>query len=422
LKLLGIRRLKHIEMQRVRITYLINEYPKVSHSFIRREILALEKLNVEVQRIALRGWDGVLVDAEDKVEQERTRYVLKDGFLPLFGAAIRAFLSNPKRFLSALALAIRIGWQADRALPYHFVYLAEACRIAPWLKSFGSRHIHAHFGTNAAEVALLTKALGAASYSITIHGPEEFDKPRFLHIEDKVRESAFIAAISSYARAQLFRCIEYAEWPKVSVVRCGIETQFHDVAQVAPPEVARVVCVGRICNSKGQMLLVESAKRVADKGIGFELVFAGDGEMREDVEALVSRYGLGNRVRITGWISANQVREEILASRGLVLASFAEGLPVVIMEAMALRRPVLSTYVAGIPELVQPPKTGWLVSAGSVDELTEALADFLTRPVSELRAMGEAAYHRVIALHSVEKEAAKLLPLFRKTITSSAKP
>ena len=395
-----------------RIAYLVNQYPKVSHSFIRREILALESRGFVVQRIALRGWDDALADAEDREERRRTRYVLQGGPLALLVDVLSSFVKAPARFLAALGLALRMARHAERSLPYHLAYLAEACRVASWLRETGAVHLHAHFGTNSAEVAMLAQALGGPAYSFTVHGPEEFDAPRRLGLAEKARRSAFVVAISTYGRSQLYRWIERAHWPKIRVVHCGIEASFHDVAPAPLPEVPRVVCVGRLCEQKGQLLLVEAAARLAAKGIAFEIVLAGDGELRAELESLAAELGVSNRIHITGWISSAQVREEILAARALVLPSLAEGLPVVLMEAMALRRPVLSTYVAGIPELVKHGENGWLVPSGDVDELAAALEDVLSRPAIELHAMGEAARRRALERHSIDHEAAKLATLF----------
>jgi glycosyltransferase involved in cell wall biosynthesis len=403
----------------MRIAYFVNHYPKVSHSFIRREILALERQGFDVLRVALRGWDGELADAEDLEERSRTRYVLQGGLLPLVPACARAFLASPARFLSALGLALRMGWRAARPLPNHLAYLAEACRMLPWLRAHGTQHVHAHFGTNSAEVVMLARELGGPSYSFTVHGPEEFDQPQGLGLGEKVRRAAFVVAISSYGRSQLYRWIAHSQWPKVKVVHCGLEPAFHAVAPVALPAAPRLVCVGRLCEQKGQLLLVEAAGRLAAAGTPIELVLAGDGEMRGEIEAMVARHGLGGQVRITGWISGGEVRREILAARALVLPSFAEGLPVVLMEAMALRRPVLATYVAGIPELVRPGETGWLVPAGDIDALVAALADCLMRPAEELQRMGDAASVRVLARHAIDTEAARLAGLFRAAISSS---
>lgn len=287
--------------------------------------------------------------------------------------------------------------------------------MLPWLKSFRATHVHAHFGTNSAEVVMLAHALGGPSYSFTVHGPEEFDMAQFLAIGEKVRRAAFAVAISSYGRSQLYRWLDHAHWPKVKVVHCGLEPAYHAVEPTPPAAGPRLVCVGRLCEQKGQLVLVEAAHRLALKGIQFELVLVGDGEMRAEVEGLIQRYGLAKEVRITGWVSNDQVREEILAARGLVLPSFAEGLPVVIMEAMALRRPVLATFVAGIPELVLPGENGWLFPAGSVDGLMAAMEECLSKPPEELRKMGECAYRRVLERHSIDTEVAKLAELFRKS-------
>ncbi|MEO8342871.1 MAG: colanic acid biosynthesis glycosyltransferase WcaL, partial [Gallionella sp.] len=169
----------------MRIAYFINQYPKVSHSFIRREIHALEGLGLAVQRIALRGWEGELVDEEDIRERERTQFVLRVGIFNILFAVIKTIVSNPWRFFSALKLALKMGWQAERPLPYHLIYLAEACQIVPWMKAFGASHVHAHFGSNSTEVVMLANVLGGPAFSFTVHGPEEFDKPVFLGLPEK---------------------------------------------------------------------------------------------------------------------------------------------------------------------------------------------------------------------------------------------
>lgn len=400
------------------IAYFINQYPKVSHSFIRREILALERLGFDVQRIALRGWDAEVVDAADRQERDKTRYVLQDGALGLLLATLRMLVTHPVRFCKALGMALTCARRADRALPYHLVYLAEACRIVPWLKASGAGHVHAHFGTNSTEVVMLARLLGGPAYSFTVHGPEEFDKPEFIKLREKVREAAFVVAISSYGRSQLYRWIDYGDWHKVKVVHCGLENAFHDVPAAPIPTVPRVVCVGRLCEQKGQLLLVNAISKLRQRGIAIELVLAGDGEMRGEIEACIKMLNLQDCVSITGWISSDEVRRHLLDARALVLPSFAEGLPVVIMEAMALRRPVLTTYVAGIPELVRPGESGWLFPAGDVDALASALDAFLAVPHEMLERMGEAAHLRVLKQHAIDIEAGKLA----QHILASAEP
>ena len=400
-------------MSKFRIAYFINQYPKVSHSFIRREILALERQGLEVQRIALRGWDIDVADVEDLHERGQTQYVLRDGLFPLLLACLRMAATRPLRFLRALGQALLLGLRADRPWPYHLIYFAEACRIVPWMEASGAQHLHAHFGTNSAEVALLARLLGGPPYSFTVHGPEEFDKPQFLKLREKIRHAAFVVAISSFGRSQLCRWVDHADWDKIKVVHCGLEPAFHKVAAVPVPSAPQLVCVGRLCEQKGQLLLVEAIAKLVRKGVAVELVLAGDGEMRSEIDTLVARHRLQQHIRITGWIGSDRVREEILAARALVLPSFAEGLPVVIMEAMALRRPVLTTYVAGIPELIQPGVHGWLFPAGDVDALAATIEEFLQVPLAALEQIGDVAHARVLERHSVDTEAAHLARLFQ---------
>jgi glycosyltransferase involved in cell wall biosynthesis len=396
-----------------RIAYLINQYPKVSHSFIRREIIALENLGFDVIRISLRGWDAELVDDADIEERKRTRYALRSP-VRVFVSVLALVAGSPLRFLSALRLAFRMSRNAERPLLFHLAYLAEACLILRWMSELNVTHTHAHFGTNSAEVAMLVRELGGPGFSFTAHGPTEFDKPMFLGIGEKIRRSEFVVAISSFGRGQLCRWVEHEHWAKIKVVHCGLDEAFYDVPPAPIPNVPRLVCVGRLCGAKGQLLLVEAIRCLATRGIAPDVVLAGDGEMRDEIARLVSRYGLENKIRITGWISSSQVRDEILAAQCMVLPSFAEGLPVVIMEAMALRRPVLTTYVAGIPELVKDGENGWLFPAGSVDELALAIERFLNTPIETLDRMGKAGRKRVLERHSISVEADRLAKLIRQ--------
>jgi glycosyltransferase involved in cell wall biosynthesis len=398
----------------MRIAYLVNQYPKISHTFIRREILALERQGCEIVRIALRGWDGErLVDQVDEIERERTRYVLREGAAVLLLASMRMLLTRPARFTKALGLAWRMGRHADRPLLVHLIYLAEACRVEPWLRSADVGHVHAHFGTNAAEVAMLVRVLGGPPWSFTIHGPEEFDLAPVIGLVEKLRRCAFAVTISSYGRSQAYRLVAHQDWSKIQLVRCGLESSL--LAAIVSPasKLPRLVCVGRLCEQKGQLLLIEAAHQLAAAGVDLELVLVGDGEMRSDIEVLIRRHELQDKVRVTGHISSEQLHEEILAARALVLPSFAEGLPMTIMEAMALHRPVISTYIAGIPELVHPGEDGWLVPAGDVGALAKAMQACLDAPVETLERMGKSGNKRVCEHHSVDTQAVQLACLFQ---------
>jgi glycosyltransferase involved in cell wall biosynthesis len=404
------------KMAAVAVAYLVNQYPKVSHTFIRREIVALEQQGVSVTRFALRGWDAEVTDRADIEERARTRYVLEGGALPLVGAVVATIVRAPSRFMRALASALRMSRRSPRPWPYHLVYLAEAAWLCRQLRVAGVSHLHAHFGTNGAEIALLGRELGGPPYSFTVHGPEEFDAPEALHLRAKIEKAAFVVAISSFGRSQLYRWIDAGQWPKVRVVHCGLDAQFQSSPSGTTVAGERLVCVGRLCEQKGQLLLLDAVRVVLNRGKALTLVLAGDGELREAIERKIEALGLREHVSITGWIDSARVRTEVLAARALVLPSFAEGLPVVIMEAMALRRPVLSTFVAGIAELVRPGVDGWLVPAGDVQALADAIEACLETPASILARMGDDAHERVTARHSIAVEAGKLAELFHEGV------
>jgi glycosyltransferase involved in cell wall biosynthesis len=174
-----------------------------------------------------------------------------------------------------------------------------------------------------------------------------------------------------------------------------------------------LVSVARLSEQKGQFVLVEAARVLRDRlraeGRSFRLVLVGDGELRPQVEAYLAEHQLADVVHITGWQSGAEVKRNIQAGRAMILPSFAEGLPVVIMEALALGRPVLSTYIAGIPELVVPGECGWLVPAGAIEPLVAAMREILDTPVERLSAMGLAGRARVEAQHDVNATARSLL-------------
>jgi glycosyltransferase involved in cell wall biosynthesis len=397
----------------MRIAYLINQYPKVSHTFIRREILALERRGFEIMRVSIRGWTNDLFDHADLAERDKTHFVLRSGWFAIAAAVLVCCVQRPARLLRALVLAIRLGWRAERSLPFHLIYLAEACLILNWLREQDVGHLHAHFGTNSAEVAVLVHELGGPPFSFTVHGPEEFDKAQFIGLPGKIRRARFVIAISSFGRSQLLRLVDHHEWRKISVVRCGLEPEFFS----APPTYSNaphLVCVGRLCEQKGQLLLIDAAQRLAENGIAFTLTLVGDGELRPAIEALISEHSLQGRVNITGWVSNDEVCRHIRQARALVLPSFAEGLPVAIMEAMAVRRPVVSTFIAGIPELVRDGENGWLVPSGDVDALVGALKTCLAAPSDVLQRMSDAAFERVWRRHDLESETERLATLFNQ--------
>jgi glycosyltransferase involved in cell wall biosynthesis len=395
------------------IAYLINQYPKVSHSFIRREILGLERHGVNITRVTIRKVDDI-VDDKDKEEQEKTICILDLNPIMFCLALLKNLFKNPFRFFKVCHCAVKYGKMNNRGVFRHLIYFAEACAFKDICLNKKIDHVHAHFGTNTTTVVLLAKMLGGPGYSFTVHGPEEFDSPRYLALEDKINHSRFVCAISSFGRSQLMRWCHPAQWDKIKIIHCAVEEKYFD--QEDKPFINnKFVCVGRLAPQKGPVFLMKAVKELKDEGLDIQLVFAGDGDLREIVDSYINSMDLASNVRVTGWLSSDEVREELQSSRALVLPSFAEGLPVVIMEALALKRPVISTYVAGIPELVDD-KCGILIPAGSVEYIKDAIKVIMNKSEDELKQMGQVGYARVFEQHNPLTESGKLLDFINNAV------
>ena len=409
---------EQLRKERLKVAYLVNQYPHASHTFIRREIQALEAQGVEVVRITVRRSSEALVDEADVAEKKRTLVLLSDR-LALLSSLLRQAAARPREFWTSLRTAVSLGRRSDRGMIRNLVYLVQACRLFELCQTHDVQQLHAHFGTNPAAVALLCRQLGGPEFSITIHGPEDFDRPSQLALTEKIAGASFVAAISEFTRSQLYRWASVGDWNKIEVIRCGLDGAFLNQPASPVPDVPRFVCVGRLCEQKGQINLIRAAALLKKRGITVEVVVIGDGPMRAVLEESIARYGLKDSVKLLGWQDSERIRREITASRALVLPSFAEGLPVVLMEALALGRPVVTTYIAGIPELVEPGVNGWLVPAGSETALASALEEAVTTDVARLAQLGRAGAAKVRHQHAATREASKLLARWKQLHVST---
>jgi glycosyltransferase involved in cell wall biosynthesis len=393
----------------VRLAYLCNVYPAVSHSFIRREIEGVEAAGHEVHRFSIRPAKSDLRDPADLREADRTQVVLAQGPARLMVAALGLLFSRPIKTLGALAAAARLSGPGVRQKLRHAAYWLEAAWLVRRMHQDQVEHVHAHFGTNPAAVATIVRAWGGPKFSFTAHGPDEFDAPVALSLGAKIAASSFVAAISSYGRSQLMRWSAHDQWGKIGVVRCGVDREFLDApALPVPAECTEFVCVARLSAQKGLPLLIAACDRLRTNGERFSLSIIGDGEMRILLEAEVDRRGLHGTVALVGVKSAAEIREHLQRARAFVLPSFAEGLPVVIIEALALGRPVIATAIAGIPELVDET-CGWLIPAGSEEALVQAMSAALHASAEELSAKGAVGRERVLRMHDANRNAACLI-------------
>lgn len=406
--------------QQIKIAYFVNQYPGISHSFIRREIQALERQDVEVLRYAIRPSADNVIAPEDIKEFEKTEHIVRQSKLALLATMVSQAARTPLATLKTLGMALKLGHCSEAGLFRHFLYFGEALVLVSWMKREGVRHVHAHFGTNASIIAMLASEFGDIQFSMTVHGPEEFEKPAQISLREKLERSAFTVAISKFGASQLKKISSPAHWSKIKIVHCGIEPDFYADQTVSLPAEKHMVCVGRLCAEKGQIDLVNALARAIKQIPDLSLSLIGDGPMRPDIEAAISAHNLADRIVLEGWKTPDEVTAAIAKARIFILPSYAEGLPVSIMEALTLRRPVISTYVAGIPELVRPDRNGWLVPAGDVAAIEATIVEAMHASDETITKMGEAGFVDVSAEHDINTEGAKLVKHFTASLGETA--
>lgn len=392
------------------LAYLMNTYPITSTTFVRREIEAHEAAGTSVRRYALRPWADRLVDPRDEAEKARTTYILAGNAAGLLAAATQTFFAGPMRFFAAFGAAFSLLRAARGGLVPHVAYFLEACWFARDARKAGVVHVHAHFSTNAAAVVMLARRLGGPSYSFTVHGPDELDDAKLLSLQAKISGAKFVAAITHFTRAQLIRFSSSGLAPKIHVVRCGV---FVDEFEPQPPAPASrtIVCVGRLSAQKSQALLPRVMRRVGAVVPDARLLLVGDGPDRAIIEQEIAAHDVAGSMTLLGWRDNRDVARLMAEARAVLLPSAAEGLPIVLMEALALARPVIATYIAGIPELVDAG-CGWITPAGDEDLLVAALVEAFQADNATLARLGSEGRRRVEARHDQRRNAAALRALF----------
>jgi colanic acid/amylovoran biosynthesis glycosyltransferase len=326
-------------------------------------------------------------------------------------------LTSPLKYLSAFILAQKCSPPGIRNRLWYVAYLKEACFLARRLKAHRIDHLHNHLGRGSATVAMLASRLSGVPYSLTIHGPTEFDEPKALALGRKIERAAFVVGVSQFGRSQLCRWSDAKYWDKIHVVHCGLDRSFLDHAVTPVPAEPRFVCVARLAEQKGLTILLQAAAKLHKDGVWFELTIVGDGPLRQEIERMIDRDDLRRCVRLAGWQNSAQIREHLLASRVFVMPSFAEGLPVVLMESLALSRPVISTQIAGIPELVRNGESGWLIPPGSVDALATAMKRAIDASNEEVATMAKNGRERVRLAFDRAAEVQKLAKLFETSVS-----
>ncbi len=396
------------------VVYLTGEYPRATDTFIQREVAGLRALGIRVETASIRRTGPEHhVGPEQTAEAAATFHVLEAATSPLrlLGAHLGALARAPGRYLSALRLALATAAPGARALFYQLVYFAEAGVLAAHLRRLGAAHLHNHIATASCTVAMLASRISGVPYSFTMHGPGIFFEPERWRIDAKMAHAAFTACISDFCRSQGMIFAAREHWPRLHIVHCGVDPARYDRPRAAGAGL-RLLFVGRLAAVKGVPVLFEALTGLRARHPGLRLTLIGDGPERPGLEAEARALGLEAAVTFAGYRSQAEVAEALAETDILVLPSFAEGVPVVLMEAMAARVPVVTTRIAGIPELVEDGASGCLVPPGDPAALAAAL-DRLAADADLRARMGAAGRARVVADYDSRVEAARLAALIR---------
>lgn len=398
------------------MAYLVSQYPAVRHTFILREALELRRIGLPLHTASVKppqqSEDGA-TETETR-EAGRTFYVKRRGLLNVLGDHAGCLLRRPGRYLAGLFCALQLGGADLKAAVFHLFYFAEAVVLGQWLRRNAVQHVHVHFANSAATAALLVRKIYGIPYSITVHGSDEFYDVRFYRLREKIERASFICCVSSFTRSQVMKETAPEDWAKLEVCPLGVDPQVF-TPRVGEPAVFTVACTGGLVFGKGQMTLMAAIAKLRSRGRRARLDLVGDGPARRAMEQEAGRLNIAADVTFHGSINQDRVREILLSASVFVLPSFAEGVPVSLMEAMAMEIPCIGTYAGGIPELIRSGEDGILVSPSDPDALAAAIEELMDNPELRLR-LGKAGRRRVAGEYNLTTNVERLASIFERRL------
>jgi len=400
----------------LRLAYLVSQYPSVTHTFILREIRTLRKLGLEVHVFSVRGPDRppAAMSPEEREELARTRAVLQAGVPAIFAAHLRTVLTTPIAYFGGLFYALRLaGLNLPKAF-HNLMYFAESVVAGSWISRLKLTHVHSHF---ASTPELMLARVFPITFSATIHGPDEFNDVVDFYMAEKVAQCAFLCAISTFAASQIMKASDSRFWAKVEVAPLGVDPAvFEPRPHRENPERFEVLCVGRLAAAKGHYILLDAMHRLLGVGRPIRLRMAGDGPERAGLERRIAALKLEKNVELLGSLNQDRVRQLYRESDLFILTSFAEGVPVVLMEAMAMEVPCISTWITGVPELIRHSVDGWLIPPGDADQAARAIAHLMDDPALRQR-LGCSGRARVIEKYDLDRNTAHLAEIFKRRLS-----
>jgi len=405
--------------EKKRMAYFLSRYPAVSHTFFLKEILGLRRLGFEIEVASVNPPDRTVSELPPVEAEEAGRtYCLKQTTIwETICVLVTVTLVHPAVFFRGVQTTLTMGgWDVVRKI-YAFFYTVEAFLLGHWMKKRDLRHLHVHFGGSVATVAMVAAEIWKLDYSLTIHGPEEFYEVDYTYLPRKIERAKFIFCISDFCRSQLMKYCDPTHWDKMHVVRLGVDVEEFKPSSREPSRPLQIVCVGRLVPAKGQHILLRALSVLHAKGHAARLIFVGNGPDLESLRQEAASNGLAEQVTFRGALNHDQTRAQLAQADIFALASFAEGIPVALMEAMAMAIPCVSTSVAGIPELIRNDVDGLLVSASSVESMAGAIESLVVD--EELRArLGRSARAQVIERYNLADNLKVLASTFEECFRS----
>jgi colanic acid/amylovoran biosynthesis glycosyltransferase len=407
----------------LRLAYLVSEYPAVSHTFILREVRRLRTKNFDVHVASINSPRQALAEmaADDREETAKTFYIKRAGIIAAARAHLRAIGQRPSAYVKGLVFALSLGGTDLRELLYSIFYFTEALMLGDWMKSRGLGHVHVHFANAASTVGLIANRIFATGFSFTVHGPDEFYDVRGQHLSEKIEGASFVFCIGHFARSQLMKLSPPCNWSKFEIVPLGVDLGVFAPEPVRPThDPFRILCVGRLVPAKGQHVLIAAIDRLVKRGRRVHLHLVGDGPDRSSLEKEANCRGIAKHVVFAGSVNQDRIGQFYRDADAFALASFAEGIPVVLMEAMAMGIPCVSTMITGIPELIRDGIDGLLVMPSDDRGLAEAL-ERLIDDEALYRGLAESGRRRVAEKYDLEKNIERLSRVFDARLGSGCR-
>jgi len=406
------------------VGYLVSRYPSVTHTFVLHEVRALRELGVRVETATLRrAPDEHVLDEAARAERGRTHALLPVAPYRLAASHVRALARSPRAYVATLWRALRLAHAGGRPRLWQLFYFAEAMLLRDWLAAHELHHVHVHHANVSADVALLACAYANAAganapwtWSMTIHGPTELLDVAAHKLTEKVADASAVVCISDFARSQVAAFADPRALDKLHVVRCGIDIMAFAPRgeRAAPPaDGGEVLCVGALSRRKGHVVLLEAMARLRERRPRARLTLVGDGPERAALQQLAAQLGLAEAVTFAGAVGHEHTREHYARADAFCLPSFAEGVPTVLMEAMATGLPVVATNVMGTPELVDHEVSGLLVAPARADLLADALERVLADRELAAR-MARAGRERVERDYEISRAGGQLREVFAR--------